>query len=67
MAGSKKRCWKVYRWMWLIPDDKKPYKSTSRETDDKWDAKETMDISDSWIYHKITISSRKWYNLGSMQ
>ena len=66
MAGSKKRCWKVCRWMWLVLEDKELYKSTSRETDGKWGTRETIDISDSWLYHKITISSREWCNLGSI-
>ena len=52
--------------MWLVLEDKKPYKSTSGETDSRWGTRETMDVFDSWLYYEVTISSRKECNFGSL-
>ena len=37
-----------------------------RWRDSEWDAKETVDVSDSWFYSQVAISSRKEYNTGSI-
>ena len=59
MARSIKRYKKVCRWMWYIPEDKKPYGSTSEKADSKWNTREAMNISNSRFYYKTAVSSRE--------
>ena len=49
-----------------MSENKKPYRTTSRKNNSKQGTKEAIVASDSWIYHKVTVSSRKRCNIGSM-
>ena len=53
--------------LWSILKNKEQNRIPSRETDSKWSPRETIDISVSKLYYKVTISSKKEYNLGSVQ
>jgi len=59
VARSNKRCGEVYEWVWYIPEDEKPYGSTSEKADSKWDTKEAMNIPNSRFYYKTAVSSRE--------
>ncbi len=48
-------------------ENKELYRIFSREANDKWGAKEAMNTSDSWLYHKFSIGSREEYNTSSRQ
>ena len=66
VARSNKRYNKIYRWIWHVLENKKFNRNTSREVDSKWIFRNAMDIFNSRLYHKVTISSRKKYDFGSM-
>ena len=67
VAKSNKGCRKICRWVWYMLKNEEPYGNTSRKTNGQWDAEKAIDTSNSWIYHNITVSSREWCNIGSMQ
>ena len=50
-----------------MSENKEPNRSTSEKTDGKWNTRKVIDISNSWIYHEVTISSRKEYNCDGLQ
>ena len=42
-----------------MPEDEEPYGNTGEKTDDKWDTRKAVDVSNGWIYHKFTVSGRE--------
>ena len=49
-----------------MSENKKSDRDTNREVDDKWSTREAIDIFNSRYYHKVTVSSRKGYDLSSL-
>ena len=41
-------------------------RNTSGKVNDKWGTREDVDVSDSGFHHKVTVSSRKEHDIGSM-
>ena len=66
MAESNKEYRKVYREMWYVLNNKEPNRGSSKETNSEWSARETMNIFNSRLHHKVTISSRKGHNCSSI-
>ena len=67
MARSNKRCREVYKRLQLISKDKKLYEISSRKANGKWDSREAVNISNSRLYYKVTVSSKEGYNFSSIQ
>ena len=42
--------------MWYISENEESNRGTSEEVDEQ-DVRETIDISNSWFYHEVTVSS----------
>ena len=66
VAGSNKRCRKIYEQIKCVTKDKESERGTSKEVETKWDTGETMGIPDSGLYHKVTISSWEKCNPSSL-
>jgi len=57
---------KVCIEMWYMLNNEEPNRGPSIETNSEWSARETMDIFNNRLHHKVTIGSRKEHNLSSM-
>ena len=55
VARSNKKYRKIYIWLWFMLENEEWDKDTIREVE--WGTGETIDISDSRFYHKVTVSS----------
>lgn len=64
---SNKRCGKIYGRLQLMSKDKELYGISSKKADGKWDSGEVVDISNSRLYYKVTVSSKEGCNFSSMQ
>ena len=49
VAKSNKGYRKIYGWVWYMLEDKELYRSTSRETDGKWNARDIR-VKDDRLY-----------------
>ena len=56
VARINKRYRKICEWIQYMSENKESDRNTSREVDNEWSARETMDIFDSRLYHKVAIS-----------
>ena len=66
VAKSDKKCKKTCRLLWYMSKDKESDKDTSGKVEVEWDFWKILDIFNSRLYHKVTSSSRKIYNLSSL-
>ena len=53
--------------MQYVSKDEEQDRTTNREVETKQGSKETMNISDSGLYYKVTISSQEECDLSSLQ
>ena len=67
VARSNKRCEKIYGRLQLMSKDKELYRISSKKADGKWNHGEAVDISNSRLYYKVTVSSKEGCNFSSMQ
>jgi len=67
VARSDKWYRKIYRQLWYISENKESDGDISEKAKVKWSSRETVDLFDGWLYNQVTVSSRKGYNLGSLQ
>ena len=51
VARSNKRCGEIYGGLWYVPEDKKQNRRAGRKVEVEWDARETVNILDSGLYH----------------
>ena len=54
VARSDKRHGKIHGGMWHISEDEEQYRGTSREVEVEWGVRETIDLSNSGLHHKVT-------------
>jgi len=66
VAKDNKRYRKIYEQIKCVTKDEESERGTSREVETKWDTGETMSISNSGLYHKVTISSWEKCNPSSL-
>ena len=48
--------------MLFVPKDEKQDRDTSRKAEVEWSTREIIDLSNSWFYNQITISSSERCN-----
>ena len=66
MARGNKRYKKICGRIYYISEDRESNKNTNRKANCEQSIRETMNIFDSRLYHKVTINSQEKCNLSSL-